>query len=58
MEVSNYCLEILSSNFSFILAFVYSISGRLNPATELIFSLDNPFYIHELPWNLIIVFEA
>ena len=48
MEVNNSCLKILSSNFRFILAFVYSINGRLNPETELIFSLDNPFDVHEL----------
>ena len=48
MEVSNSCLKMLSSNFSFILAFVYSINGRSNPVTELIFSLDNPFDVHEL----------
>ena len=31
-----------------LLAFVYSINGRSNPAIELIFPLDNPFDIHEL----------
>ena len=48
MEVSNLCLKILPSNFSFILVFVYSINERSNPVTEPIFSLDNPFDIHEL----------
>ena len=48
MEVSNSCLEILPSNFSFIVAFVYSINGRSNPVTELTFSSENPFDIHEL----------
>ena len=57
MEVDNSCLKKLSSNFSFILTFVYSINGRSNPVTELILSLDNPFDIHELAQNLIRAFE-
>ena len=48
MEVSNFCLKILSSIFSFIPAFLYSINAHLNQVTEIIFSLDNPFDIHEL----------
>ena len=50
--------SIKSIKFTFILAFSYSINGCSNPVTELIFSLDNPFDIHELAWNLIIVFET
>ena len=58
MEVSNFSLKVLPSNFSFILAFLYSINGRSNPVTELIFSLDNPFDIYELACNSIRVFET
>ena len=39
-----------------IVAFVCSVNGRSNPLTEHIFSSDNPFDIHELVRNLIIVF--
>ena len=44
MEVSSFCLKILPSNFSFILA----LNGRSNPVTELIFSIDYTFDINEL----------
>ena len=48
MGVSNFCLKMLPSDFSFILGFVYSINGRSNPVIELIFPLDNHLDIHEL----------